>query len=74
MTKPGFILRRLRLLFKSEDIKEQKRIVDNYNKIRGNNCYCGHTDKCSCGNPGIYEFQSSLETNSINENILEKIL
>lgn len=74
MTKPGFVRNRLIALFESNDIMEQQRIVNNYNKIRKEQCYCGHTDKCDCSNPGIYEFKHSLLTNSINEKILNKIL
>lgn len=76
MTKPDFIRKRLILLFeseKNEDIIIQQEIVDNYNKIRRNKCYCGHTDVCDCGNPGISEFKSSLYTNSIPEHILNKL-
>lgn len=60
MTKPDFIRKRLILLFeseKNEDIIIQQEIVDNYNKIRRN--------ECDCGNPRISEFKSSLYTNSI---------
>ena len=74
MTKPGFVTNRLIALFESNDIIEQQRIVNNYNKIRKKQCYCGHTDKCDCSNPKIYEFKHSLLTNSINEKILNKIL
>lgn len=74
MTKPGFIKKRLLLLFQSDDITEQQKIVNNYNKIRNNRCYCGHTTYCDCGNPGILEFKSSLETDSISEKILNEIL
>jgi hypothetical protein len=74
MTKPDFIRRRLLILFESDNVTEQQRIVDNYNKIRTNKCYCGHTIDCDCGNPGISEFKSSLQTNSISEEILNKIL
>lgn len=68
MTKPDFIRKRLILLFeseKNEDIIIQQEIVDNYNKIRRN--------ECDCGNPGISEFKSSLYTNSIPEHILNKL-
>lgn len=74
MTKPEFIQKRLKLLFAYDNILEQQRIVDNYNKIRTNECYCGHTDICDCGDPGIYEFHHSLMTNSISEEILKKII
>jgi hypothetical protein len=76
MTKPGFINKRLILLFeseKNEDIIKQQEIVDNYNKIRRNECYCGHTNVCDCENPGISEFKSSLYTYSIPEFILDKL-
>lgn len=73
MTKPGFIRNRLSQLFASDDVIEQQRIVDNYNKIRDDECYCGHTDKCDCGNPGISEFYNSLKTNSITEEKLNKL-
>ncbi len=29
-------------------------------------CYCGHTSKCSCADPGISEFNSGIKTGSIN--------
>jgi hypothetical protein len=74
MTKPNFIRKRLILLFESDNIIEQQKIVDNYNKIRENKCYCGHTDECSCGDPGISEFKSALLTNSIPETILSMII
>lgn len=74
MTKPEFVKQRLKQLFLSDDIKEQQRIVENYNKIRTNECYCGHTIECDCSNPGIYEFQHSILTNSIPEKTLKKLL
>lgn len=74
MTKPGFIRKRLIALFASDDVVEQQRVVDNYNRIRNKQCYCGHTDKCDCSNPGIYEFKNSLISNSISEEVLEKVI
>ncbi len=72
--KPGFIKKRIQLLFESNNIENQQKIVDNYNKIRGNKCYCGHTTTCDCGDPGISEFKNSLHTNAISEETLNKIL
>ena len=72
MTKPGFIKKRLLQLFASNDVIEQQRVVDNYNRVRNEQCYCGHTDVCDCSNPGIYEFKSSLMTNSISEETFKK--
>lgn len=74
MTKPGFIKTRIITLFASDDVVEQQRLVDNYNKIRNKKCYCGHTDKCDCSNPGIYEFKNALISNNISEETLKKIL
>lgn len=74
MTKPGFIRKRLIALFDSDNVLEQQKIVDKYNAIRNNRCYCGHTITCDCGNPGIYEFKSSLLSNSISERTLKKLL
>lgn len=28
-------------------------------------CYCGHTSKCSCADPGVSEFNSGIKTGSI---------
>ena len=74
MTKPGFIKKRLIALFASDDVVEQQRVVDNYNRIRNKQCYCGHTDECDCSNPGIYEFKHSLMSNSISEEVLDKVI
>ena len=74
MTKPGFIRKRFKLLFASDDVFLQSRVVDNYKKIRGDECYCGHTTTCDCGDPGISEFKSSLYTKSISEETLSKLL
>lgn len=81
MTKPGFTLDRIKQLFESDDIVAQQEIVDKYNIYRdlksnddGNYCYCGHTNRCECSNPGISEFKSGLFTGSITEELLNKIL
>ncbi len=74
MTKPDFIRKRLLLLFETNDVEQQWLIVDSYNLIRNNKCYCGHTIDCDCGNPGISEFKSALQNNSISEEILTKLL
>jgi len=31
----------------------------------GKLCYCGHTDKCSCGDPDFKTFQESVERGAI---------
>ncbi len=72
-TKLGFVKKRMIALFESNDNVLKQQIVDNYNKIRNNQCYCGHTIQCDCGDLGVYEFQHSLFTNSISEDILNKI-
>lgn len=81
MTKPNFTLDRIKQLFESDDIVAQQEIVDKYNVYRdlksnddGNYCYCGHTIRCECSNPGISEFKSGLFNSSITENILNKTL
>jgi hypothetical protein len=78
MTKPGFLLKRIKLLFQSNDEIEKQKIINKYNQFRNKqkekDCYCGHTIKCDCGNPGISEFNSALQRDCISENILNKIL
>lgn len=80
ITKPGFILNRIKLLFSSKDNNEKNRILNLYNKWRNKqpkkerHCYCGHTIDCECANPGLYEFKSGLNTGTINETVLNKIL
>jgi hypothetical protein len=73
MTKPGFVLRRLKALFLSDDIVEQENVLALYNKNRDKQiekeCYCGHTITCDCGNPGISEFKSSILSNALKENM-----
>ena len=67
MTKPGFVLKRLKLLFESDDTQSQEIIVDKYNTWRNDAikegekpCYCGHTITCTCAGPHISEFKSML--------------
>lgn len=81
MSKPEFILERIKQLFESDDIQAQQEIVDKYNKYRsdkstyeGSYCYCGHTDRCECSDPGISEFKSGLFNGTIAEELLNKIL
>jgi hypothetical protein len=75
MTKPGFITRRMIMLFSSEsEESEQKRILKKYSLIRNNSCYCGHTSDCDCGDPGVYEFKNALITGSISEDMLATLL
>lgn len=78
----GFLSReRIKQLFESDDIQAQQEIVDKYNKYRsdkstyeGSYCYCGHTDRCECSDPGISEFKSGLFNGTITEELLNKIL
>ena len=78
MTKPGFLLKRIKLLFNSEDVEEKQKVLDKYNLFRTNqiekDCYCGHTSDCDCGNPGISEFTQAIQNNNISEDILNEIL
>ena len=80
MIKPGFLYRRIKSLFSSAAKNEQNRIVNIYNKWRNKqkpkekHCYCGHTLKCECANPGISEFQNGLKNGSIDDDILNKIM
>ena len=67
-------MKQLLLIFNTDNVKLQQKIVVKYNEIREGECYCGHTITCDCGNPGISEFKSALQTNSIDEEILKKIL
>jgi hypothetical protein len=74
MTKPGFILKRIKLLFESNDDTEKQIILNQYNEKRNQqlekDCYCGHTTTCDCGNPGISEFTQAILNNNIKENML----
>lgn len=78
MTKPGFHLSRIKSSFDNLLIEEQSEIVEKYNKNRlldidednEYSCYCGHTIRCDCSNPGISEFKSGLKLNSIKEKLL----
>jgi hypothetical protein len=76
MTKPGFILSRLKLLFNSDDLINKLKVYNKFITKRNKQskkrrmCYCGHTIDCDCSNPSIDEFTHNL----INNNIQEKNL
>lgn len=50
-------------------MKDEYNLLKEYNKIRRRfknedgekHCYCGHTDYCSCGNPGQSEYYINKE-------------
>jgi len=74
MTKPNFILKRLKLLFNSDDKIEKQNVYNSYIKKRNEQkekmCYCGHTFDCDCGNPSLEEFEHNLINNHIEEKYL----
>ena len=77
MTKPGFILKRTKLLFESNDeteISVQQQVYQDYidkrNEQLDQMCYCGHTIFCDCGNPSFEEFKNNLIKNNIKEQAL----
>ena len=43
-------------------IRLREKSKDEYNEKL---CYCGHTYKCSCGNPDRHTFKDSVERGSI---------
>jgi hypothetical protein len=73
MTKPGFVLDRLKLLFSSDDLVNKLKVYNEFITKRNKQpkaekiCYCGHTIDCSCNNPSIEEFTHNLINNNINE-------
>jgi hypothetical protein len=80
MIKPGFLYRRIKVLFNTAPLNETNRIVNIYNKWRDKqpkkekHCYCGHTTTCECANPGIHEFKSGLKNGGITDEVLNKII
>jgi hypothetical protein len=72
MTKPGFVLKRTQLIFSRNNPIEQGKIYKNYiyNRNKNNNCYCGHTFTCDCGDPSFEEFKHNLLNNNIEEKYL----
>lgn len=78
MTKPGFLLKRIQLLFESDDIDNQLEIVEKFSRWRKRQpdpmCYCGHTITCDCGGPHISEFKMALQTGGITETDLMDML
>jgi len=74
MTKPGFKLKRIKLLFESNDDISKTILLEVYNQKRDKqlekDCYCGHTTTCDCGNPGISEFTQAILNNNIEEKML----
>lgn len=80
MSKSGYLLYRIKLLFNSDDIEAQQIIVNRYankrnqNKPKYRDCYCGHTTDCECANPGISEFKQALFNGTITENDLKNFL
>lgn len=70
-TKPGFVLRRLKLLFHSDNELEKQKVfqmyIDKRNKQKEKMCYCGHSIDCDCSNPDINVFEHNLLNNNIEE-------
>lgn len=68
-------------LFESDRELDQATMLKKYCEFRGSfpekerPCYCGHTVDCDCGDPGISEFKSGLQSGGIDgETILKSFL
>jgi hypothetical protein len=69
-------LEEIKLIFDSDNISEQEVILAKYIDWRNKQvelpCYCGHTISCDCGNPGLSEFKSNLNSGNLTD-FLESI-
>lgn len=49
----------------TEDYTEWLALREKTKCEEGKLCYCGHTDKCSCGDPDFKTFKESVERGTI---------